>query len=72
MSNPAKDDRLDKMMAWEDGTLGETETIALFQQLVNTGVAWQLQGSYGRAAANLLDHGLISSPFQVVGDSDNG
>lgn len=52
---------LDKMIAWENGELSEDDTIALFQQLVDTGVAWQLQGMYGRQAVALIDAGLVTA-----------
>lgn len=48
------------IMAFESGDLDREESIELFQHLVNTGLAWQLQGSYGRAAAALLKSGEIS------------
>ena len=50
---------VDAIMAYEDGTLGESETLELFQQLVDSGMAWRLQGSYGRTAHMLLQEGLI-------------
>jgi len=52
----------DKIMQYETGELSDEESIGLFQHLVNTGLAWQLQGSYGRTAKILLDRGLISEP----------
>jgi hypothetical protein len=52
----------DALMAYENGTLDEEGMLDLFQGLVSTGLAWQLQGSYGRMAAQLLDAGLISAP----------
>lgn len=50
----------DKIIAYENDALDAEETIALFQALVDNGMAWTLQGSYGRTAKNLLDAGLIS------------
>lgn len=47
--------QLDAMMAWEDGTLSWDDTIELFQNLIDTGLAWRLQGCYGRMAKHLID-----------------
>lgn len=52
---------IDAIIAYEAGELDEDETIDLFQELVNTGAAWQLQGHYGRTAAALIDAGLIEA-----------
>lgn len=49
-----KPDQLDRMMAWEEGTLSEEDTIELFQGLIDSGLAWQLQGCYGRMAEALI------------------
>ena len=48
---------VDQLVAYEDGDLDIDETIELFQALIDTGLAWQLQGHYGRAAKSLLDDG---------------
>lgn len=50
---------VDKIIAYENGELDEDETIELFQELVNTGLAWQLQGSYGRTAQRLIESGDV-------------
>jgi HK97 family phage prohead protease len=50
------------MLAFEAGELSEEEVIDLFQELVNSGMAWQLQGSYGRTAAAMISDGIIKLP----------
>jgi len=54
-----------RILQYEDGTLSETETLRLFQDLVDSGLAWTLQGSYGRVAAALLANGDIAGPDEV-------
>lgn len=49
-----------QIIAYESGELGEPEIIELFQYLVDTGMAWTLQGSYGRMAQALIDAGRVS------------
>lgn len=52
-------DELGAIIAYESGDLDEESTIELFQHLVDSGLAWRLQGSYGRTAHALLEQGLI-------------
>ena len=52
--------QIDKIIAYEQGELNDAETLELFQALVDNGMAWILQGFYGRTAMSLLDAGLIS------------
>lgn len=51
-----------KIMCFEDGDMTEKQTISFFQELVNSGLAWKLQGCYGRYARAMLEEGLISLP----------
>lgn len=51
---------VNKIMEFEQGTLDESGVIALFQDLVDTGMAWSLQGSYGRAATALIEAGMVT------------
>ena len=37
----------------------EDEQIAAWQHLVNTSLAWRLQGWFGRTARQLIDAGII-------------
>jgi hypothetical protein len=50
-------DSVDAIIAYESGDLDETEVIELFQYLIDTGLAWSLQGSYGRMAHALINAG---------------
>lgn len=54
-------DTVEKIMAYELGMMkSEEEVIELFQELVDTGMAWSLQGSYGRTARNLILMGYVT------------
>ena len=46
--------------AYEEGVLDEEETVDLFQQLIDDGTVWQLQGHYGRTAAVLIASGACT------------
>jgi hypothetical protein len=48
------------IIAYESGELDHDGILDLFAKLIRTGMAWQLQGSYGRTAANLIENGLIA------------
>ena len=55
-------DTVGGITAYEDGELDREESIELFQALVDSGLAWQLQGSYGRTAQALINAGEITCP----------
>jgi len=47
------------IMKYEQGEMDVEETIVFFGQLVESGMAWKLQGSYGRTAMSLIKQGII-------------
>ena len=49
-----------KIIAYEQGGLTHDETVALFQELFDSGIVWDLQGHYGRMAHRMLEEELIS------------
>ncbi len=50
---------VDLMMDLEAGELNRDETIELFSELIRSGLAWRLQGAYGRIAKELIRSGLL-------------
>lgn len=56
---------LTKIMEFESGLMSEADEIELFQALVDTGLAWSLQGFYGRTAASLIEAGKVHLPPAV-------
>jgi len=51
-------DLVNRIMDYEMGLLNENEIIKLFQELIDNGMAWSLQGSYGRMAMYLIKNGF--------------
>lgn len=54
------------IMRFENSELDEEEIISGFQHLIDTGIVWQLQGSYGRVAADLINSGYCTQAKQVT------
>ena len=49
---------INKIIKYESGEMDQEETISFFQELIDTGHAWRLQGHYGRTALRLIEYGL--------------
>lgn len=58
-------DRVSQIMAYEQGELGDRDTVELFADLVRTGDAWRLQGHYGRTAQALIDAGFLDGEGNI-------
>lgn len=48
---------VDRLIEFETGALGDKEIVDLFQKLIDTGMVWNLQGTYGRTALALIKSG---------------
>ena len=53
------------IIAYEQGELNDQEVVCLFAELVKSGMAWSLQGSYGRTASALIKEGWIDHEGNV-------
>ena len=43
----------------------EQEQLDAWQLLIDTGIAWQLQGTYARGAERLIERGLVEAPVKA-------
>ena len=51
---------LQGIMDYENGEMESSEVIDFFQNLVDTGIVYHLQGSYQRIAQTLIESGVIT------------
>lgn len=56
---------VDSIISFEAGELDIGDTLELFSELICSGMAWRLQGSYGRAAHSLIERGVISREGEI-------
>lgn len=62
MNEITKENLVDYIMDYESDVLSEKDTIMLFQYLIDSGLAWQLQGHYGRMANYFIESGICNLP----------
>lgn len=65
-SIPTRQSITTMLMDFEDGSMGLHQTLELFSILIQTGLAWRLQGSYGRTARHLIDRGSLSEDGTIT------
>ncbi len=53
-------DTISMIMEYEMGELNDIQTLWLFEELIKSGMAWKLQGHYGRTASALIDDGWFT------------
>ena len=61
-------DLLTEMINWEEGLLSEAGSIILFSELIKSGLAWQLQGTYGREAVSYVENKIIDKKGNILVD----
>ena len=61
-----KFDEIGYIVAYENGELRGDKVLRLFSELIKTGKAWSLQGSYGRQAEALINRGYLSAEGKIL------
>jgi len=56
----------DALFAFENGTSTGTDIVRLFSRLIQSGLAWQLQGFYDRQAKWLIESGYLATSGKVL------
>lgn len=54
------------IISYEAGELRGDKVLELFSHLVKNGMAWSLQGCYGRMAEALIDRGYLSRQGEIL------
>jgi hypothetical protein len=53
-------------MRWESGEMTQKQTVKFFAQLIKNGMAWTLQGCYGRTACDYIESGMIDRKGNIT------
>jgi hypothetical protein len=61
---------VDNIIAYEEGSLSDKDTIQLFQELENSGQAYRLQGHYGRVATAMIGAGIIKPNMRIHSEEE--
>ena len=59
-------DLADDLFAFEAGELEDKGVLELFSRLIKNGMAWTLQGFYGRTAVSLIEDGYLDRNGEIL------
>lgn len=59
---------IDRIMFYENGELSDSECVYLFSDLLKSGMAWSLQGAYGRVAMHMINMGILNDMGDINHD----
>ena len=65
-----KFDLTSAIIEYEGGDMKTKDMLELFSHLIKTGLAWTLQGMYGRTANALIDEGLLDKKGNIIVTDD--
>lgn len=57
---------IDQIMDYEMGLLNDSDTLDLFAELIKNGMAWSLQGHFGRTASALIEDGWLNRQGEIL------
>ena len=60
------DDITSRIIAFEEGTMDDAAVLELFSDLVKSGTVWELQGSYGRFAKQLIESDFLTEGGDIT------
>lgn len=61
---------ISRLDAHESGELSEAQSLLLFAELIRTGAAWSLQGSYGQVAEFLINNEFLTRQGELTRRGD--
>jgi hypothetical protein len=59
-------DVVDDIMRYEAGQMDTAEMLNFFSGIIQSGLAWQLQGHYGRVASQLINQGWLDQAGNIL------
>jgi hypothetical protein len=57
---------VDDIIRYESGEMTPDEVVTFFQGMIDSGVVWELQGSYGRTASYLINNGQCKVNEHII------